>query len=97
MILLGDITLLNLGLSDDEYMYLSYEVDIIIHSAATVNLIYPYRALHSSNVVGTDNILKFSLTNKIKPLHHIRYMILLLENILMVIKYQIVFKTFISL
>ncbi|XP_049804567.1 uncharacterized protein LOC126248021 isoform X1 [Schistocerca nitens] len=67
----GDLTLLNMGLSDDEYMCLSYEIDVIIHAAATVNLIYPYRALHGPNVLGTDNILRFALDNKIKPIHYI--------------------------
>ncbi|XP_066999059.2 uncharacterized protein [Anabrus simplex] len=67
----GDITLVNLGMSEDDYMYLSYEIDTIIHAAATVNLIYPYRALHSSNVLGTENVLIFAQDNKIKPVHHI--------------------------
>ncbi|KAK7873449.1 hypothetical protein R5R35_000229 [Gryllus longicercus] len=67
----GDITLVNLGMTEDDYAYLSYEIDTIIHAAATVNLIYPYRALHSSNVLGTENILNFAQANKIKPVHHI--------------------------
>nr|CAD7396297.1 unnamed protein product [Timema poppensis] len=69
----GDIALVNLGMSEDDYMYLSYEVDSIIHAAAMVNLVYPYRALHSANVLGTENVILFALEHKIKPIHHIRY------------------------
>ncbi len=54
----GDITIVNLGMTEDDYAYLTYEIDTIIHAAATVNLIYPYRALHSSNVLGTRKYSK---------------------------------------
>nr|CAD7260469.1 unnamed protein product [Timema shepardi] len=67
----GDIALVNLGMSEDDYMYLSYEVDSIIHAAAMVNLVYPYRALHGANVLGTENVILFALEHKIKPIHHI--------------------------
>ena len=33
---------MNMGLSEDDYMYLCMEIDYIIHAAAHVNLIYPY-------------------------------------------------------
>jgi thioester reductase-like protein len=71
-IITGDVSLLNLGLSEDDYMYLVYEVDSIIHAAATVNLVHPYHALYDANVLGTDNILTFAINHKIKPVHHIR-------------------------
>ncbi|PSN49701.1 hypothetical protein C0J52_05337 [Blattella germanica] len=67
----GDVSLLNLGFTDADYTYLSYEVDSILHVAAFVNLVYPYQALRSSNAVGTENILKFAQENKIKSVHHI--------------------------
>nr|CAD7594039.1 unnamed protein product [Timema genevievae] len=69
----GDIALVNLGMSEDDYMYLSYEVDSIIHAAAMVNLVYPYRALHGANVLGTENVILFALEHKIKPIHHISF------------------------
>ena len=50
---------------------LLYEVDIIIHSAAQVNLIYPYAALRRTNVFGTVNMIKLAATAKIKPLHYL--------------------------
>ncbi|RDD46798.1 Linear gramicidin synthase subunit D [Trichoplax sp. H2] len=67
----GDITLRNLGMTEEEFIFLSYEVDYVIHAGAVVNLIYPYKMLRSANVVGTKNIIKFASVGKIKPLHHI--------------------------
>ncbi|XP_033112958.1 linear gramicidin synthase subunit D-like isoform X1 [Anneissia japonica] len=67
----GDVSLMNLGMSEEDYTYLSHEIDFIVHAAAYVNLIYPYDALHGTNVLGTQNTVLFACTNKIKPLHHI--------------------------
>lgn len=38
----GDVVLLRLGLSEEDYTFLSHDVDTVIHAAAYVNLIYPY-------------------------------------------------------
>ncbi|KAK2165584.1 hypothetical protein LSH36_48g05032 [Paralvinella palmiformis] len=67
----GDVGLMNMGLIEDDYLYLCTEIDYIVHAAAHVNLIYPYEALRGPNVLGTENIVKFACTSKIKPIHHI--------------------------
>uniref|UniRef100_A0A914MEY8 Fatty acid synthase n=1 Tax=Meloidogyne incognita TaxID=6306 RepID=A0A914MEY8_MELIC len=67
----GDIALVQFGLSDEDYHFLSYDIDVVLHAAAYVNLIYPYQALHGCNVVGTRNIIEFCFKNKIKSLHYI--------------------------
>lgn len=67
----GDVALIRLGLTEEDYLFLTYEVDTVIHAAAYVNLIYPYQALHGINVLGTRNVLDFCHQNKIKPLHYI--------------------------
>uniref|UniRef100_A0A914I8B1 Carrier domain-containing protein n=1 Tax=Globodera rostochiensis TaxID=31243 RepID=A0A914I8B1_GLORO len=67
----GDIALFQFGLSDEDYHFLSYDIDVVLHSAAYVNLIYPYQALHGINVLGTRNVIDFCLKNKLKPLHYI--------------------------
>ncbi|XP_070554169.1 uncharacterized protein [Ptychodera flava] len=67
----GDVSLINMGMNVEDYTHLTYEVDFVIHSAAYVNLVYPYSALHGINVLGTQNVLLFASTNKIKPLHYI--------------------------
>nr|KAG5705468.1 hypothetical protein BaRGS_004595 [Batillaria attramentaria] len=38
----GNVALMKLGLSDDDYTYLSTDTDFIVHAAAHVNLAYPY-------------------------------------------------------
>lgn len=72
MFVSGDVSLLNLGMSEEDYACLSYTVDSIIHAAATVNLVRPYSALYSTNILGTANILTFAMGHKIKPVHYIR-------------------------
>jgi len=39
----GDVSLIKLGVSEEEYVHLSSEVDLIIHAAAAVNMVYPYQ------------------------------------------------------
>ncbi|KAH9494553.1 hypothetical protein Btru_019837 [Bulinus truncatus] len=67
----GNVSLLRLGLSEEDYTYLCTDIDFIIHSAASVNLAYPYSALHGPNVTGTANIIQFASTGKVKALHYI--------------------------
>uniref|UniRef100_A0A1I8BUP7 Fatty acid synthase n=1 Tax=Meloidogyne hapla TaxID=6305 RepID=A0A1I8BUP7_MELHA len=56
----GDIALVQFGLSDEDYHFLSYDIDVVLHAA-----------LHGCNVIGTRNIIEFCFKNKIKPLHYI--------------------------
>ncbi|CAE1277148.1 unnamed protein product [Acanthosepion pharaonis] len=67
----GDVAIVNLGMNEEEYMHMCTEVDFIIHAAASVNLAYPYIALQGPNVLGTQNVVLFAFTGKVKPLHHI--------------------------
>ncbi|XP_065058654.1 uncharacterized protein LOC135686369 [Rhopilema esculentum] len=67
----ADVSLINFGLSEEDYAHFAVEIDFVIHAAAAVNLIYPYKALHGPNVLGTQNILMFACTSKIKPVHYI--------------------------
>ncbi|KAJ7376857.1 hypothetical protein OS493_032005 [Desmophyllum pertusum] len=50
----GDVSLIKLGMSEEEYVHLSSEIDFIIHAAAAVNMVYPYQALRGANVRGTQ-------------------------------------------
>ncbi|WAQ97992.1 LGRD-like protein [Mya arenaria] len=67
----GDVALVHLGLSDEDYTYMSSDVDLVVHAAASVNLVYPYTALVGPNVHGTANVIKFACAGKIKPIHYI--------------------------
>ncbi|XP_059147349.1 uncharacterized protein LOC131935076 [Physella acuta] len=67
----GNVSLLRLGLSEEDYTYLCTDIDFVIHSAASVNLAYPYSALHGPNVMGTANVIQFASTGKVKALHYV--------------------------
>jgi thioester reductase-like protein len=69
--IIGDLANLHLGLNDKEYSELSQDVDVIYHSAAILNFVYPYFRLKPVNVLGTQEILRFACDQKIKPLHYI--------------------------
>lgn len=68
---LGDLAQPRLGLSESQYEALTSEIDSIYHNGAFVNLIYPYSALRSANVLGTQEILKLASKTKVKPVHFV--------------------------
>lgn len=72
----GDLAQPLLGLSSDDFKMLATEVDAIIHNGAEVNLVKPYHALKSVNVLGTQEVLRLAVTNgiaktRVKPVHYI--------------------------
>lgn len=69
--ILGDLSQPLLGLTESEFNQLANVIDIIYHNGAFVNLFYPYSALKSTNVLGTQQILKLASKNKLKPVHYI--------------------------
>ncbi|WP_146420836.1 SDR family oxidoreductase [Francisella salimarina] len=67
----GDITKTNFGLDSKKWLELSKEINTVIHTAASVNLLLPYNALKPSNLDGTAHCIDFCLTNKSKHLIYI--------------------------
>jgi len=67
----GDLTKPLLGLSEQEFQQLATQIDTIYHNGAFVNLIYPYTALRTANVLGTKEVLKLASQIKVKPVHFI--------------------------
>ncbi|KAJ9293451.1 hypothetical protein DTO271G3_7716 [Paecilomyces variotii] len=59
-ILPGNLSRPRFGLSTEGFEELASRVDVIIHAAATVNLVYPYAALRGANVGGTKEILRLA-------------------------------------
>lgn len=59
-VLPGNLSQKRLGLSPDDFDSLAARVQVIIHAAATVNLVYPYAALRDANVGGTREILRLA-------------------------------------
>ncbi|KAI8963240.1 acetyl-CoA synthetase-like protein [Daldinia sp. FL1419] len=58
------------GLSPAEFESLASRVQVIIHSAATVNLVYPYAAMQGANVFGTREVLRLACRGG-ATVHHI--------------------------
>ncbi|CAK7270972.1 putative NRPS-like protein biosynthetic cluster [Sporothrix epigloea] len=69
-IVAGDLSLHNLGLSDEEFNGLATRVQAIVHAGARVNLVYPYDALRDVNVGGTREVLRL-VGKGGATLHHI--------------------------
>ena len=67
----GDLDKDQLGLSVKEYTSLTHDIDLIIHSAAMVNFVYPYETLRQANVLSVYELMKIASSIKIKPIHFI--------------------------
>lgn len=59
-VLPGNLARERLGLLPDNFDELASRVQVIIHAAATVNLVYPYAPLRAPNVIGTREILRLA-------------------------------------
>ncbi len=71
VVLRGDLAQLFIGLSSEQFEELSETVEVIYHSGALVNSLYPYSELKAANVSGTKEILRLATHGRIKPLHYI--------------------------
>lgn len=65
----GDIAEDNLGLSDDDFAWLSQWASAVFHLAARVNFCEPYEAHYEPNVVGTRNALRLAAAGRRKSFH----------------------------
>ena len=70
-IVVGDIGEANLGLEQATWDSLAQRVDLIVHPAALVNHVLPYDQLFGPNVVGTAELIRLAITNRIKPITYL--------------------------
>ncbi len=68
---IGDLSQPLLGISKDTFEMLAANLDSIYHSAATLNYVYPYSALKTPNVLGTQEVLRLACLFKVKPVHYV--------------------------
>lgn len=68
---LGNLSQPLLGMEQQQFSRLAEKIDIIYHCGASVNMVYPYSALESTNVLGTQEVLRLASQTKIKPVHFI--------------------------
>lgn len=67
----GDLAMPMLGLSPEGFAALAAQVDAIYHCGAWVNFARPYAALKAANVLGTQEMLRLAVTDRLKPVHHV--------------------------
>lgn len=67
----GDLSQHRLGLSPEQFEKLAQQIDVIYHNAAILNFVYPYSALKSTNVLGTQEVLRLACQSKVKTLHYV--------------------------
>lgn len=67
----GDLSEPSVGLSAAVSADLAATIDVIYHSGAQVNWIYPYARLKAPNVLGTEEILRLATRDRIKPVHFV--------------------------
>ncbi|MFD6162038.1 carboxylic acid reductase [Nocardia sp. NPDC060256] len=70
-VLAGDIGDPDLGLDEPTWQRLADTVDLIIHPAALVNHVLPYRQMFGPNVVGTAEIIRLAITSRRKPVTYL--------------------------
>ncbi|MGV9802494.1 carboxylic acid reductase [Mycobacterium sp. NPDC003449] len=70
-VLAGDIGEPNLGLAPQNWRRLAADADLIVHPAALVNHVLPYQQLFGPNVVGTAELIKLAITDRITPVTYL--------------------------
>ncbi|MEM7578620.1 MAG: thioester reductase domain-containing protein [Cyanobacteria bacterium P01_A01_bin.80] len=68
---LGDLSQPLMGMTQEAFDMLATNVDVIYHSAALLNYVYPYSALKNANVLGTQEVLRLASSVKVKPVHYV--------------------------
>ena len=57
------------GMTDEAYRLLAATVDVIYHSAGSLNMAFPYDRLKRTNVTGTMEVLRLAAAERTKPVH----------------------------
>ncbi|OBA62633.1 oxidoreductase [Mycobacterium sp. 1100029.7] len=70
-VLAGDIGEPDFGLDEATWQRLTQTVDLVVHPAAHVNHVLPYRQLFGPNVVGTAEVIRLAITARLKPIHYV--------------------------
>ncbi|WP_232667520.1 non-ribosomal peptide synthetase family protein [Pseudonocardia sp. TRM90224] len=76
----GDLGKPRFGLTDATYAELAAHVDVIYHSGALVNFLFPYGEMKPPNVDGTAEVLRMATTTTVKAVHYISTIDMFLET-----------------
>ena len=69
--IIGDLAQPHLGIGAEQFESLAADIDAVYHSAALLNYVYPYSALKTANVLGTQEVLRLACQTKVKPVHYV--------------------------
>jgi thioester reductase-like protein len=69
--IVGDLSKPLFGLSEQQFSDLAHHIDVIYHNGAQVNAARPYEALKTTNVLGTQEILRLASLIQTKAVHFI--------------------------
>ncbi|MFI5534068.1 amino acid adenylation domain-containing protein [Kitasatospora sp. NPDC051853] len=64
----ADLALPGLGLPEAHAAELAARLDLVLHNAAQVNFLYPYRSLRATNVDGTREVIRLAARRRV-PVH----------------------------
>lgn len=67
----GDLSEPLFGLGAERFEELADEIDVVYHNGASVNWVYPYKALKPTNVLGTQEVLRLAARDGAKPVHFV--------------------------
>jgi thioester reductase-like protein len=67
----GDLSQANLGLTEAQWAFLANNIHTVYHNAATVNYLYNYERMRSTNVGGTNEILRLAFDSRRKSFNYI--------------------------
>lgn len=67
----GNVSAPRLGMPAARYASLGQEVDVVLHGAAQISWLSPYRDLFASNVEGTRRLLEFAAESRVASVHHV--------------------------
>lgn len=68
---IGDLSQPQLGLSPTDWKTLTTQINTVYHNGAWVHHTSPYSLLKATNVLGTQEALRFACHNQVKPFHFI--------------------------
>ncbi|RAH65256.1 acetyl-CoA synthetase-like protein [Aspergillus aculeatinus CBS 121060] len=66
----GDISQEDLGLTPQQYSWLSHWASVVFHLGAHVNFVQPYSSHRAANVLGTLHMIRFANSGRTKALHY---------------------------
>lgn len=68
---IGDLSGVRLGLSDEMYAMLAEKIEVIYHNGALLNFVFPYEFLRETNVKGTAETLRLACAGRPKYYHYV--------------------------